>query len=133
MQEALRAWLVGTAGVAALVGGRVAWGARPRGTILPAISLHMIDGEPDYTLAGESGLARARVQIDCWGDSYADVTATARAVTAAISGQQKMINGVRFQGAFVDAVRDLVEDGPPPDELLHRVSIDVILWYSAEG
>lgn len=129
MEEALRAQLTANAGLAALVGSRVSWGLRPRGNALPAVALHLIGAGPDYTMDGASGLAQSRVQIDCWALSYADMAAVARAVTAALSGLSFTVEGVVFQGLFLDSGRDLPDEGTPPDEMFFRRSLDFMIWH----
>src|SRR4051812_46510481 len=100
MEEALVAYLLANAGVAALAGTRIYWGERPQGDALPAIVLFKVSPNRDVTLAGPSGLIGPRVQIDCLGGSYALAKTTARAVIAAADA----IGGTAgFQGAFLDA------------------------------
>lgn len=130
MKEALRSHLVANPGIAALVDKRIAWGARPRASALPSIALHQISGVRQYAMTAPSGLVAARVQIDCWGFSQAEVTAVARAVNAAIGGMRQTVKGVQFQGVFLESEQDMTDDtGGMPAELLHRVSQDWIVWH----
>ena len=128
MREALRARLLADSGVAALVGDRVSWAARPRAGALPAIALHMISAERQYALGGSSGLVRSRVQADCWGLTYAAATKVARAVLADLSGLRDA--AMRVQGTFAVDERDLVdEEGSGASEILYRVSLDFMIWH----
>lgn len=130
MKEALRAILAADAGVAALVADRIAWAARPRDAALPSIALHRISGPRDYVMSGPSGLVNSRVQVDCWATTNREATLVARAVTAALSGLRTTVDGVQFQGAFIDNEIDYAEEGSAPDELLYRVSIDFLISHS---
>ena len=131
MKEALRAALVADAGVAGLVAKRVAWGARPRMSELPSIALHQVSGVRQYAMQGASGLVAARVQIDCWALSNKDATSVADAVNTAIGGLAATVKGVQLQGCFLESEIDFVDDqGATPAELLHRVSLDFMVWHS---
>lgn len=130
MKEALRAFLLADSGVAALVDTRITWAARPRSDALPSIALHLISGPREYSMGGPSGLVHSRVQVDCWATLNASATAVARAVRAAISGLRETVDGVEFQGVFIDNETDYTEEGVGADELLHRVSIDFLIWHS---
>jgi hypothetical protein len=130
MEEALRAALLASAGVAALIGDRIAWGLRPQGQPLPAISLTRVTGGYDYTLAGRVPTTRSLVQIDCWAGSYADAKGLGRAVLVALD----TLNVAPFQGAFVEDERDDAEDTAAPQRAsagadrateIHRTSLDV--------
>lgn len=137
MKEGLRAHLLNDAGVAAVVGNRVSWATRPRGKPLPSIILTQISGVPDYTMAMPSGLVASRVQVDCWALTNLDATAVARAVKTALSGLRTTVPaaaigqpGLQIQGAFLENQTDLPEDSAsPPDEVLHRISLDFIIWH----
>ena len=130
MKEALRSYLCADAAIAALVDKRIAWGARPRASALPSICLHQISGVRQYAMMAPSGLVNARVQVDCWGLSQADVTAVARAVNAAIGGLRQTVGGVQMQGVFLESEQDMTDEGgAAPAELLHRVSMDFMIWH----
>lgn len=130
MKEALRSCLIDDSAVVALVSSRVAWGARPRAAALPSIVLHLIDSNPDYTMSGPSGLVPSRVQVDCWGATYASATNVSRAVKSALSGLRDTIDGVEFQGVFVVGERDLPDEGTDAEDIFHRVSLDFKIWHS---
>lgn len=128
MEEALIARMLATAGITALVGQRVTPKRRTQGGDLPAIVLHRIDGGPDYTQAGASGLIESRVQVDCWAGSWLSSATVARAVMAALSGATFTQDGVRFDAIFVVAQRDDTDDenGTP----LFRFSLDLMVHHA---
>ena len=130
MEEALRAALLADAGVAALVGRRVSWGARPQSSLLPAVILHNVSSPMTHTLRGRVGMTGHLVQIDCWGGSYAQAKALARAVTAALDA----LKAEPLQ-AFPESARDddfTQGDGPDPSGAsdFYRTSIDARVWHS---
>ena len=123
MEEALRTVLRSHAAIAALVGTRVDWGIRPQATALPAICLTVISDAPvSHTMDGP-GPSQARVQVDCFGASYASVKAVARAVRRRLD----TYSDATFLGIFLAGARDLTdEDGV---NTIHHVSMDFFVNY----
>ncbi|HMR51187.1 MAG TPA: DUF3168 domain-containing protein [Amaricoccus sp.] len=133
MHEALRALLLADAGVSALVGTRVTWGARPQGSALPAVVLHLISDVPGYTLAGDNGHRDSRVQADCIGEGrYEAVLGVAQAVQAALSGYSGTVAGTIFQGIFIDQARDLSEPAVESERRLFHLSTDFLIHHLEE-
>ena len=60
MEEALRARLLGAAGLTAIVDRRVDWGVRAQGAPMPAVTLNVITGAATMHMAGPDGWDRAR-------------------------------------------------------------------------
>lgn len=91
--------------------------------------MNRISGAPVYTDQGESGLATARVEIDCWGATYTSAKQTARAVIAALSAFVGTAGSYTFQYVLLDAERDFSEAGSNAAEYLYRTNLDFIVWY----
>lgn len=128
MEEQLIQRLLASAGVTALVEQRVWPGRRTQGSALPSVVTHRIDGGREYHLKGDSGLSVARMQIDCWGDSYASAKRTARAVIAAMSAARWSAGGVRFDGVFIeDESDDTFDEG---EETLFRTRLDLMVHHA---
>lgn len=126
MEEALLARLAGNGAVRALVADRVQWSVRDTS---PCVALHLISAPPDTTLAGQSGLVQARVQIDCWADTFLQAKAIGAAIIAALPPRQHVANGVRFLACTVlDLDRQRL--GETPNQL-HRTRIDVRVAFNA--
>lgn len=125
MEAALIAKLLATAGVTALVSTRINWLRRPQGEALPAIVLHRIDGTPDVTHGGASGLVVSRVQVDCWGASFGSAKAIARAVQTAITAQTFTQGATRFDVILIADERDSTfdENNTP----IFRTSLDLMI------
>lgn len=129
MEEALRSILLGDAGVSAQVGTRVAWGRRPQSdATLPAIVLHKITGIRDYVMSGASGMVESRVQVDCYGTTYAAAKQAARAVMTAVNSYSGTVSGTVFQRISIDGERDTNEADTAGNNL-HRTSIDLMIWH----
>lgn len=120
MEEALLAHLVANGGVRALVGNRIEWAVRKDA---PSVALHLISAPPDTTLAGQTGLVQARVQIDCWADTFLKAKQIGAAVIAALPERRLAIGDVRFLACTVIDI-DRGRFGETPNQL-HRTRIDV--------
>jgi hypothetical protein len=129
MEEGIIAKLLATGGVTALVATRVYPGRRPQASALPAIDIASISGVPVYTDDGESGLASARVEINCWGQTYSSAKTVARAVKASLSAFVGQSAGITFQNILLDSERDFSETGSNAAEYLFRTNLDFIIWY----
>jgi hypothetical protein len=126
-QGALRARLIAAASVTALVAQRVYWVDRPQASALPAITLQTISEARPQHLKGFDGLSASRVQIDCWAPSHIGSTQLADAVIAAVV-PENTANGIHFDRAFIDSIRDLGER--VETQFIHRASIDLIFHHT---
>lgn len=119
------------AGVSALVPQDRIYHLRlPQTVTMPAITVQRVSSPRVQTHdEGGGGLAHPRIQIDCWGTTYASVKEVTDAVRAAIKG---------FSGTFgtppntVTVNACLIEDERPeayPDENLYRIISDYRFWH----
>lgn len=124
MEEALRGHLADNSGVSNIVGQRLQWAVREGA---PSVALHLVDAPPDWTLKGPSRLVQARVQIDCWADTFIGAKALGAAVLAALPAIGQVVAGVKFLSCVViDTDRGTFGESP---NLLHRTRIDVRVSY----
>ena len=123
MEEDLRALLLASSGVTALVGQKVNWGAHPQGHPWPGVVLHLISDPGDHTLDGPTGMTAARVQADAWALTYGQAVAVGRAIRAALDGYR----GGNFGGVLV-ASRRTDRDGSHADQPF-RDSTDFIVHH----
>lgn len=125
--------LQGSAGITAIVGSGTAARiypllvpeSEPGEDIYPAISYQVISESRQPTLSKQNGLMQARVQINCWGRTYAGASALKEAVRNAIDGE----NTVFPAGCFIEDGQDTVE--PSPDARpgrLYAKRIDAMIW-----
>ena len=70
---ATRTKLIGTAAVAAILGTRIYPDHLPQGATLPAAVYHVVSGTDEVDLAGMSGVAHARIQIDAYAKTAGSV------------------------------------------------------------
>lgn len=125
MEEALRAHLAANGDLAALVADRLQWAVRDAP---PSLALHLIDAPPDQTLKGPSGLVQARIQADCWGDTFLKAKQIGAAFVAALPPRRHVVGGVRFLSCVVlDLERGRF--GQTPNQF-HRSRIDVRVSFN---
>lgn len=124
MEREIRALLVANAEIAVLCGGRVDYGAQQRGEPLPAIILNIVSDRTRYSLDGASGLAEARLQVDCYAESYSEAKGLSHAALAVLSGHR----GGLLEGVFHAGSRDM-RDTDAVGEAAYRVSMDFHVHY----
>jgi hypothetical protein len=71
---------------------------------------------------GGLGIMQGRVQVDCYGATYAEAITASRAVRAVLEGYR----GGPVLGAFLDAIRDQTDDDA---NLVFRVSMTFSVSY----
>lgn len=128
MEEELRAILLASSGVTALVAKRVNYGTHPQGTPLPALVLNVISDAEDLHMNGPNGLFQGRVQVDAYGMTYGTVKAVSRAVRAALH----CYRGGGFRLITQVSARDSREGGSNEADRPYRVSMDFITAWRAD-
>lgn len=113
----IRAALVASAPVVAIVAARIAPLVKAQSLSLPAITLQQISLDAENTLQGWSGTDNARVQVTYWATTYDGVRSLADLGRSAISS----------------AVRLMISEVPDfdPDVDLYRISQDFSVWVEA--
>ena len=99
----------------------VAWNTLGSGTSTPRASMYRTSGVRDMHTQG-LGLMQGRVQIDCYGATYAEAIGASRDIRAALEGYKSG----PIEGAFLDSIRDQFTDDA---NLLHRVSLTFSITY----
>lgn len=119
MQEDLIQRLLTSTGVSAIAGTRINWKRNKQGAANPRIRLRLVSEPRDYHLKGRTGLLYARVQVDCFADSYTQATALRAAVIAELETQS-------FGSIHLITVLDS-GDGPDetPPSPVHHVYVDL--------
>jgi hypothetical protein len=124
MQGALRARITGAATTA---GQRVYWVDRPQAAALPAVTLQVVSDPRPQHLKGFESIRGTLVQIDCWADTYAVAATLKEAVLAAVV-PESTANGIRFDRAMIESIRDLGER--IETKFIHRASLDLTFWWA---
>lgn len=129
IEAAIAKQLLANTGVATLVGTRIYPVWLPQGCTYPAISYLKVSGSRVHTMGASEAGANPRVQISCWGRTYADVKSVASAVRAALdqfSGTLGGAGGVSVQAIQLDNELDLID----PNSELYHVPMDFLTWYT---
>lgn len=130
----VKAFLLASAPIAALVADRIYYESLPSGVGYPAITLDSVADLPEvYGLAGEIGPNRETIQIDVW--SRADnglwqVNRVANALRNRLSGYRGMMGAVRVTS--VQLVRKTPLSETPQDgseRRTRRISMDFDFIY----
>jgi hypothetical protein len=122
--ETLRAALVASPAVVAIVVGRIFPNVIKQGTTMPALRYTVVDDLPWNTLPGVVTRRRARVQVDAYAKKYLDAHALAAAVEGAVGS---------LTGPAVTAVLLSRRDGFEDETELHRVSMDFSMSMEVTG
>lgn len=99
----------------------VAWGSLGQDATLPRAAIYRTSGARDMHTQG-TGLMESRVQIDCYGETFAEAITASRTIRTALEGYA----GGSIQGAFLDSIRDGFTDDA---DLVHRVSMTFLITY----
>lgn len=131
MEEALRAKLLGTAALAALVGRNVEWGLRAPGAGLPGVTLFEVSGVPGMTFTTASGWTRSRVQIGAWGRTYKAARDVADLIgkpgVGVLVGLRDTVGGTRLRTFIIGRRTDSDSDEAGP---VFRTALDVLVWHA---
>lgn len=127
MEQELRARLLSSAALAAVVGGLVDWGESPQPGASRYVVLTLVSDDEGATMQGRDGLRQSRVQVDCYGPDYATVAAMAAAVKDSLHGHR----GGGFQGVFYAGGR-APREGSDEASAIYRASLDFLTHWRAQ-
>lgn len=99
----------------------VSWGTLGQDDGLPRAAIYRTSGNREMHMDG-TGLMMSRVQIDCYGETFAEAIGASREIRTTLEGYR----GGPIQGAFLEAVRDQFTDDA---QLLQRVSLTFSITY----
>lgn len=116
--------------LAPIASGRSYYVRAPQGEPYPYLILNRASLVPNYTMAGASGLSQTRMQIDVYGNNWPSTVSTAQALQNLVSGFSGIVGSTRFQGIFIDAVRDLPASDAGDVTQLFRISIDIMIHHT---
>jgi hypothetical protein len=129
VEVALASYLEAHALVSPLVGSRVYPEVLPQRPTYPAIVYQRVTTARVRSFDGPSGLARPRIQLDCYGSTYAQAKAVAAAVRLALDHKTFDAGLVHVQGAFLEDERDVRESEGRDVDDERRVSMDFFVWH----
>lgn len=125
IEEGLVAFVLAQSAITTLIGTRIMPAPLRQDCVLPAISYQLISVRDDVLHDGPQGLPDARIQIDCWADTYAGAKTLAAAVKTTVHAYRGTMGSVNVQRAKAENM----VDGFEPNTGRQRVVIDVLLMY----
>ena len=131
IEEALILLLQGDTATAALIAKRIYPNVVPLNTLMPAIAYQTVNGLPDYSHDGFSGLTQTYIQLTCEADDYATAKHLAQTVRKTLGGYLGKPGGtlgdVTIEAAYISG--DI--DGYNETKLAPVVRLEVELWHDA--
>lgn len=114
IRPALREFLLGDAGIAAVVAARVYPIVLPQGVKLASVVYTRISGPGDYKMQGPTGWAHPRIQIAAWAPTADAAVSLANLVKDKLDGYRGVMgsgaNAVTVQGVFQSDEREMYDD-----------------------
>lgn len=128
VEHAIRAALLASPAVVALVADRIGPEPLPQNPTLPAVTYQLVSRVRWTGRAKPLGLARPRIQVDSWAADYNQVKALAAAVQGALCPEDGLSG--TFAGVEIDVITPAGErDSYEPDTQLRRVSADFFVSH----
>lgn len=124
-EEATRTRLVDHDQVGSIVGTRVYWRIRPKGSE-PAIVLTIVSDPRPQHLEGFHSLRGTRIQIECYAATYDEARKLREAAIVAIAGKT-VVGTERFDHAIINNVMDRGEDTAAG--FVQCQLIDATIWH----
>ena len=124
LEENIVAMLKADTALAALVVNRIYPLTLPQESELPAIRYTMISSRPTTTHDGDSGLATALFQFDCFAATYTAAKALAAALRATLSGTSDLSRGIHAAILTATADRQNTDTGHRWVEMEIRVTYE---------
>lgn len=124
IETVMVARLVGYSGLSALVGSRIYPNVMPQNVDFPAISYRRVSTTRESAMGSDTGIARARFQVDSYAKNYDEVRPVAEKVRAALQ-RWRNSSGTVVQDSFIIGETDSYEH----ETQVHRVSQDFEVIY----
>lgn len=128
LEEGLRSALVADGTVNGLIAGRIYPEIMPQDVVYPAISYQRISTVRYQMLEGVDDFTQARLQVDCWSDTYSGVKSLATAVKSALDGATGTLGSQAIQHCILESMIDLSQ--VVGDRVHRRISMDFLVYLN---
>lgn len=129
LEQALFNYLSTYAGLVSLLGTRVYPLRLPQGPTYPAITYFKVSNTRVRTMGAPNLGGRPRVQVSCWGETYASAKAVANQVRAALDGYGPAtmggVGGLVVKAVQLENEQDLEHNKPD----LVEIALDFTIWH----
>lgn len=132
MESSLHSYLSSKTSITNLVGSNIWRGRLPQSYSWssPAITFRRISEPHDHNLDGASGIAQARVQIDCWARSAATADNVAEQVRLVLQGYSGTLGTITATSVVLDNVVSIPEQPKDAsDEWRYHIALDFLIFY----
>lgn len=116
--------LSGYAGLTSLVGTRISPGFKLQDGNLPAVTYQRVTAQRFSAMSVDSGVVKARYQIDVWAATYASAIAVREAVRGALQRYNTAI-GTTIYDVYLSSETDLYEN----DTKQYHIAMDFEVNY----
>lgn len=123
MEKVVYDAMLADAGVVEVFGQNIHWADAPKGAGYPVVRMQQVSERRSVTLDGDDGVGRHLIQFDLIGKYHRDVRLGRKAMIKLWSAHSSN----EIAGAFVENVRQAVERGEGDDDVLYRVSLDILI------
>lgn len=120
--------LAGAAAVTAIAGSNLRQEWRDQNDTGPAVTITGISNSPEYALDVSNAFYRARVQLDCFGDTFEQTSDLADAVRGALHGYSGTADGLAIDSVTFENSTTLGEQ--IGDRKIRRLSLDFFVKYN---
>lgn len=121
----LRTFLLADSTVEGLVDTRIYPVQLPQKPVLPAIRYSVISGFRTHSTPGTHGLARQRMQLDCYANTYSEAYTLAEAVRQCVDAYRGAAGSSTVQGAFLANEDEFFE----AEMKAYLISRDYFIWF----
>lgn len=125
VRQAVYYQLANTAGVTALTSTRIYPKVMPQQPTMPALVYSVVDNNRTQVHRGQTTGVRARVQVTCWGNTEASVSAVKEQVRLAMIGAHGSIASVTVDGVTCEGE----VEGFEPETVRHWIALDFFIWH----
>jgi hypothetical protein len=112
LDDALRAWLLADASLAAVIADRIHPDKLPQGVIFPAVRFFQVSLTADYSHDGDANLDMTRYQFDCLAPNRPQANQVASLLRTALQGLKHIrLDDIRFESVFMANALSGYDDG----------------------
>lgn len=102
--EAFTQYLIGYAGLSAIISNKVYPDYIPQEDSIPAIVYHLISSDVGYNLQGEQNLQTVNYQFDCYGSTNAEALSVYKQLRKAFKNYQGAMSTYNVQMIEIEAI-----------------------------
>lgn len=132
IEIAFRDFIASDTTVVAVVGTRVYPSLAPPQAKRPFLVYTIVDGVPDQEMSAQSTLGHARIQVDCYADTYQSVAELSNDLRLACNGYRGNMGDVEdVKVRLVDRIVGIGNPQAGKGKGIHRITLDFELTFQS--